>query len=196
MKRTRDELTADVVTTKKARTFCQEQVSNLAILYEYVRQSGLYNMLYPVEEARMAAAAVIATGVYLGHPMDWNFLSTTPTWLTLVQNEYKANAAKLAAAARALPGGNDFIDAAKPGRGFVASTVRARLTSRDIIQEAVDECTQWATYASTEEPVRGYRAVLDGAQRLDKEKRLAPRVEKKPRLGPVYVSPAHSLLCE
>lgn len=148
-------------------------------------------MLYPPEEARLATVAVFAVGVYLAHPIDWDFITATPHWLALVHHKYESTASNLAAAARALPGGEDYIAAAKHGRGFVTSTVRASLTCRDIVREAVDECTQWAIYASTEEqswdgPTHGYRAVVYGAQRLDAEKRLAPRMKKQPRLGDSY----------
>ncbi len=167
-------------------------VSNLAILYEYVRQSGLYNMLWPIEEARMAAAAILATGVYLGQPIDWDFLVTTPQWPSLVQQEFKHSASKLAAAARALPGGDDYIKAARHRSEFLVPSGRTRLTCREIVQEAVDECLRWAIYASEQEqsvPVQGYRAVTYGAQCLDVEKTLAPpRTEKRPKLGALYVT--------
>lgn len=142
--------------------------------------------MYPPEEARAASAAVLAVGVYLGHPLDWDYLATTPEWSSLVQREYAISSKQLAEAARALPGGDNYIKAAKDAVGFAKSSDRAHLKQRDIVQEAVAECVRWAEFEGVE--TRSYHAVIHGAQRLAQEKKRAPVIKKKkPTLGAFYL---------
>jgi len=158
----------------------------LDILYEYVRQSGLYNMCFPMDEARNAYAAILAVGVYLGQPLDWEYLVANPHWPSRVQHAYSCYhdfPRLVREAADALPGGAVFLAT----KSFSTVTPRMRLTQRDIVREAVAECLRWAKDPAEAVERRHYKDVLEGAQRLEDERELAPVESKKTTLGPYYM---------
>jgi hypothetical protein len=162
------------------------QLDTLDILYEYVRQSGLYNMCFPVEEARNAYAAILAVAVYIGQPLDWEYLVDTPTWPSRVQGKYSCSPdfpRLVRDAADALPGGATFCATSS----FKIVTPRMQMSQRDIVREAVTECLRWAKDPDAVAR-RHYRDVIEGAQRLEDERELAPEVSKKKTcLGPYYM---------
>lgn len=156
------------------------------IMYEYVRQSGLYNMCFPIEEARRAFAAILAVGVYLGQPLDWAYLTATPHWPSRVQNAYSRYPGfprLVREAADALPGGTVFLARVKSNKDvFAAPTPRMRLTQREIVQEAVTECLNWANGNDKDD----YKAIVRGAQILEDERKLRPPPDKI-SLGTYYL---------
>jgi hypothetical protein len=107
----------------------------LLVCVEYVRQSGKYNMVWPLEEARRAMDAILAVGVLLGQALDLDAILRNPKWysnaLTLYQDA-GLNKAALAAAAAVLPGGSHYRTAAV-----------SRRTAAQIIDEAVTACQGW-----------------------------------------------------
>jgi len=170
----------------------QYTLNTLDILYEYVRQSGLYNMCFPMDEARSAFAAILAVGVYLGQPLDWDYLVSNPHWPSRVQQAYTRYhdfPRLVREAAAALPGGETFRATAS----FGLTTPRMRLSQREIVREAVAECLRWAQQDAVDHDEEAiiqchYKGVLKGAQMLDHKHELAPTVvNKKASLGTFYM---------
>ncbi len=154
----------------------------LSVLYDYVRQTGRYNMV--IGETHAVHGAILALGAFLRQPLPWDAMADVATddFFTCIRYAYKTFpdfATQAQRMAEGLPGGPAYVKAAER---FVASEHRT-LTMSGVLDEAIKECKRWTRWAREIERTEDETTddVLYGAYRMAREGRLAPAMSKKQR---------------
>jgi hypothetical protein len=149
----------------------------LCVVYDYVRQTGRYNMA--VGEEGRVWAAILAVAASLRQPLPWDELDAASPYHMLgcihyAYRTFPGFSERAKSMARALPGGEDYAETA--GRW---QSAHASITMDSVLDEALRESERWAHWARTIEHKEDALGVAYGARRLAREGRFAPVMSKK-----------------